>query len=106
MDIQHWLATLPQRLRTEASKDLTAVFQFQVDDWAAWVAINNTHASGETGYHESPDVTLTASLETFKALGKGRLSGMTAVMQGKLKVKGSLPLASRLPELFTLNELE
>lgn len=106
MDIQHWLATLAQRLNQENASDLQAVFQFQVDDWAAWVAIKNNDAIGETGYHEAPDVSLTASLATFKALGRGKLSGMSAVMQGKLKVKGSLALASRLPELFNLNELD
>lgn len=103
MDIQAWLGDLPNRLQPQAAEGVNAVFQFQVDDWAAWVQIHNGQAMGETGYHEQPDVTLTASLETFKALGKGKLTGMTAVMRGKLGVKGSIALASRLPELFYLD---
>lgn len=102
MDIEHWLRALPQHLRQDAARDVEAVFQFEVDDWAAWVQINKGTALGETGYHEAPDVTLCASLDTFKALGKGKLTGMSAVMRGKLKVKGSLPLASQLPDLFSL----
>ncbi|WP_128253539.1 SCP2 sterol-binding domain-containing protein [Falsirhodobacter deserti] len=42
------------------------------------------------------DVTLTASVEDFRALLEGRLKPASAFMSGRLKVDGSMPAAMKL----------
>lgn len=42
------------------------------------------------------DVTLTASVEDFRALLEGRLKPASAFMTGRLKVDGSMPMAMKL----------
>jgi len=42
------------------------------------------------------DVTLTATVEDFRALLEGRLKPTTAFMTGRLKVDGSMPMAMKL----------
>ena len=49
---------------------------------------------------EEADVTLTASVETFRALLDGRLSPTIAFMQGRLMVQGNMGLAMRLSSMM------
>jgi putative sterol carrier protein len=45
---------------------------------------------------DRPDVTLTASADTFQAIHEGRLNPMAAYMSGKLKIDGSIGAAMKL----------
>jgi len=45
---------------------------------------------------DRPDVTLTASADTFQAIHEGRLNPMSAYMSGKLKIDGSIGAAMKL----------
>ena len=45
---------------------------------------------------DRPDVTLTASTETFRAILEGRLNPMSAYMSGRLRLDGSVGAAMKL----------
>jgi len=55
---------------------------------------------GESG-HENPDSTLTATMDDFQALLAKKMSVPAAVIKGKLKIKGSMAVATRL-QLLTM----
>ncbi|MDB6452104.1 SCP2 sterol-binding domain-containing protein [Falsirhodobacter sp. 20TX0035] len=58
-----------------------------------------TILADRTGVREGDgeaDVTLTATVEDFRALLEGRLKPATAFMTGRLKVDGSMPMAMKL----------
>lgn len=46
------------------------------------------------------DTTIKVSWEDFQALANGQLDGMTAFMQGKLKVEGDMSAAMQLQGVF------
>lgn len=57
----------------------------------------------ESGVHADDgeaDVTLTASVKTFKGLMEGNVNPATAFMTGRLKVKGDMGMAMKLAGLL------
>ena len=54
-------------------------------------------AAGQASEEDGPaDTTIKISWEDFEAMGEGKLDGMTAFMQGKLKVEGDMSNAMQL----------
>lgn len=49
---------------------------------------------------EDPTLTLTADADDWLAIENGNLNPMMAMMQGKLKLKGSVPFATKFMGLF------
>ncbi|HWW11098.1 MAG TPA: SCP2 sterol-binding domain-containing protein [Brevundimonas sp.] len=46
------------------------------------------------------DATVTMSWDDFMAMSEGKLDGMMAFMQGKLKITGDMMIAQKLPALL------
>lgn len=57
--------------------------------------------AGVRAADEEADVTLTASLETFKAIFEGDMNPTAAFMTGKLKLDGSMGLAMKLGSVLS-----
>ena len=57
-------------------------------------------ANGARAADEDADVTLTADVDTFKAILDGELNPTTAFMTGKLSVDGDMGAAMRLATVF------
>ncbi|MCL4692852.1 MAG: SCP2 sterol-binding domain-containing protein, partial [Candidatus Hydrogenedentes bacterium] len=51
---------------------------------------------------ENPSITLTASDEDWMKIVSGQLSGQTAFLTGKLKIKGDVSLAMKLQSVFAV----
>jgi len=47
------------------------------------------------------DCTITTSIETIDGIRKGDINAMSAVMTGKVKIKGDMSLAMKLPTLIS-----
>ena len=62
--------------------------------------IKNQELTIEEGQHEDPTVTVTASAEDWLKVNNGEVNPMGLLMQGKLKVKGSLPMATKFQSMF------
>jgi putative sterol carrier protein len=56
--------------------------------------------SGLEGKAASPRLTVTTSLADINAIAEGKLDGMAAFMQGKIKLDGDVGLAMRMVSLF------
>jgi len=57
-------------------------------------------ASGARAGDEDADVTMTASLETFRAIFEGDMNPTLAFMSGKLKIDGSMGKAMALASVL------
>lgn len=53
-----------------------------------------------TNEDKPADCTITTSIETLDGIRKGNINPMTAMMMGKVKVKGDMGLAMKLSSLF------
>lgn len=52
------------------------------------------------GEHDSPTVTVTATATDWLKVNNGESNPMTLMMMGKLKVSGSLPVATKFQSMF------
>jgi len=62
--------------------------------------IRDQQLTVEEGPHEDPTVTVTVPAEAWLRVNNGEVSAMALMMQGKLKVKGSLPMATTFQSMF------
>lgn len=53
-----------------------------------------------TNEDKAADCTITTSIETLDGIRKGDINAMSAVMTGKVKIKGDMGLAMKLPSLI------
>ncbi|TXB61747.1 SCP2 sterol-binding domain-containing protein [Phaeodactylibacter luteus] len=53
-----------------------------------------------TNEDKEADCTIITSLETLDGIRKGDINAMSAVMTGKVKIKGDMGLAMKLPSLI------
>lgn len=82
---------------------MNAVFQFVIngEGGGQWYAkIENGQTEVAAGSQENPSITLTAEAADWLDIISGKLNGQTAFLTGKLKIKGDMGLAMKLPSLF------
>ncbi len=69
----------------------------------AWfVTIKDRQCSLHEGTAPVPRLTITAASADFMNIFSGKLDGMQAFMQGKLKISGDMGLALKLMSLFKM----
>ena len=86
---------------------MTATYQFDItgDGGGTWHAvIADGSATVSEGPAENPSITLTATDENWLNIVTGKLSGQTAFLTGKLKIKGDMSLAMKLQSVFALGK--
>jgi putative sterol carrier protein len=54
----------------------------------------------EEGEHDDPTVAVTTSADDWLKINNGQTNAMALMMQGKLKVSGSLPMATKFQSMF------
>ncbi|PAP79742.1 hypothetical protein B1759_15645 [Rubrivirga sp. SAORIC476] len=103
-DFDAVLASYPDRFNSEkaSSMDDKVYMQLTGDD-ARDVTLYVHHGEldildGEVP--EDPTLRLTAKTEDWVAIENGDLNPMMAMMQGKVKMKGSVPFATKFMGLF------
>ncbi len=84
------------------STNATIVFDLSGDGGGKWwVRVKDGKAdSGKGDPPEEPKLTLMASVPDWVNIMTGKLDGTAAFMQGKLKTKGDLGLAMKMPAMF------
>jgi putative sterol carrier protein len=96
---------MPSAFLPEQANGLSAVVQFLIGgdgggDWVVRVA--NKRCDVSPGKTPTAQVTISADASLLPDLLTGRQNGMTAFMQGKLRIQGDVLLAQRLLGLFAL----
>ena len=82
-----------------------AVIQYHLtgEDAGDWiVTIHDGKCSVQEGVAENPKMSLTADAHEFRDILLGKINGMNAFMQGKLKLSGDLNLAMKLTTFFKM----
>ena len=88
-----------------AAAGLDAIIQFNIegDEGGDWYAtIKDQTCTVYVGVYDNPTLSLRMSDKNWIALCKGDLNAVIAFMSGKLKAKGDLMLAQRMPKLFSI----
>ena len=103
MTVGELFEALATRFKSEAAAGLNRTLQWNITDvepgvWA--FEINDGQGRLVPGGVTNPDTTFTTSSETWVAIAEGRQDAMRAFMTGKLKVKGDMMLAMKVPNLF------
>lgn len=65
-----------------------------------YMTIQNQQFDITEGEHDDPSVSVTTSAADWLAVNNGAANPMMLMMQGKLKLKGSLPMATKFQSLF------
>jgi putative sterol carrier protein len=90
---------LPAALKPEAARGADCTIQFNLSQ-PMYAVIKDGACVVADGTTPSSTVAVTMADEDFVELMLGRLDRVSAFMMGRLKVKGDLLLAQRLPDLF------
>ncbi|MFH1349846.1 MAG: SCP2 sterol-binding domain-containing protein [Pseudomonadota bacterium] len=104
-DVKETFDKMPEVFNPNAAKGVDAVFQLEITGEGAgkWsITVKEGACQIKEGSHESPNVTLTMSGETWLGIVNRQLNGMQAFMSGKLKASGDIMLAQRIEQLFPL----
>lgn len=105
LTIKDVMERMPGAFVPEKAQGVDAVIQFHFtgeaeSHWAATIKDGAcTVAEGETS---TPTLSLTADAQDYLDMVTGRMDGMKAFMQGKLKLKGDLNLAMKMLGFFKL----
>jgi putative sterol carrier protein len=104
--IDQLMHRMPKAFMPDRAEGVNAVIQYhltgeEAGDWV--VRIQDGQCTVEQGVAENPNMTMTADSQDYKDVIVGKINGMTAFMQGKLKLAGDLNLAMKLPNYFKMN---
>ena len=103
--VKEIFAKMPEVFDRHAAAGLNAVIQFNIegDDGGDWyVVITDQTCTVSEGIHDNPTLSLRLTDKHWMALCKGELNAVFAFMSGKLKAKGDILLAQRMPKLFSI----
>ena len=81
-----------------ADADFAGSVKFEVEDEGAILV-----AGGEVGIDagdSDPDVTISASLDTFREIFDGALSPTAAYMTGRMRIDGDMGMAMKLSQIL------
>ncbi len=105
MTVVETIEKLKENFNPAAAAGLNKTIQLDIigaeaGSWA--VKIANQTCEVIKGGVEKPDLTLIMKDQDWLALTQRKLDPMSAFMSGKLKTKGDMMLATRIPNLFRL----
>ncbi|AEK61042.1 SCP2 sterol-binding domain-containing protein [Collimonas fungivorans] len=104
MTVNDIIKLMPSGLNSVAAADMKSSIQFDIAK-PMYLLIDHGTCTAHEGVVDAPDVALTMADEDLKAMLKGELNGAMAFMSGKLKLKGDLMLAQRIPSLFDASKI-
>ena len=106
LSIQDIMDKMPGAFLPEKAEGLDVVIQFHMtgDQSGDWLArIKDGACTVEKGTADEPTLALTADGLDYIDVVTGKLDGMQAFMQGKLKLKGDMNLAMKMTNFFNLS---
>ena len=105
LTIKDFLTGMPQAFLPEKAIGVDAVIQLKftgadASDW--FVTIKDGKCAVTEGTAPVAKLTLTADSGDFVKIFTGKLDGMQAFMQGKLRLTGDMSLAMKMMSLFKI----
>lgn len=104
--IEKLMSRMPKAFIPENAIGVDAIIQYhltgeEAGDWI--ISIKDGLCAVEPGVSENPKMTLSADSQDYKDVILGKVNGMNAFMEGKLRLAGDLNLAMKLTNFFKLN---
>ncbi len=103
--VQQLIRNHEKAFMPEKAVGVDAVIQYHLtgEDAGDWIVnIHEGKCTVQEGVAENPKMTLTADAHEFRDILLGKINGMNAFMQGKLKLAGDLNLAMKLTTFFKM----
>jgi len=98
--VREFFETLPGRIPPEKAAGVSNSYLFEIKDAGTWlVAVDDGKVDVTEGDGEA-DVTFAMSEEVFRKLVAGQQNPATAVMTGKIKIRGDMGAATKLKTLL------
>ena len=97
------VASYPGRFRADKAEGVDSVVQMHLSGEGGGDYILHVHDQRvdiSEGTHPDPTLTLRAAAADWLAVENGHLNPMMAMMQGKVKLRGSVPFATKFMTLF------
>jgi putative sterol carrier protein len=103
--VRKLMERMPKAFIPEKAEGANVVIQYhltgeEAGDWI--ITIQDGQCTVAEGIAEKPNMTLTADSDDYKDVITGKVNGMTAFMQGKVKLAGDLNLAMKFANWFKL----
>ncbi|TWH56872.1 putative sterol carrier protein [Desulfitobacterium sp. LBE] len=89
--------------KAELTSSINGVYQydFSASDHGVWIiTFENGKAVYTEGETQNPVVTIKAKFDTFVDFYQGKLNAMSAVMTGKIKIKGNMSAAMKMQQFL------
>jgi len=102
--VQEVFNAMPSRFLPDQAGDMRATIQFDLsgEGGGQWyVTIADRALDVHTGLAQAASLTLTTSTTDYLSIINGELKPMAAFMQGKVRVKGEMPLLMKMQSLFS-----
>ncbi|CAM3239044.1 SCP2 sterol-binding domain-containing protein [Rhodothermus bifroesti] len=99
------IASYKERFLPDQAAGIEGVVQLNLTGeggGAYYLVVKNGTLEIHEGTHENPTVTVTTSAENWLKLNNGEANPMALMMMGKLKVSGSLPMATKFQSMFRM----
>lgn len=101
--IDEVIASYPERFQPSAAEGVDGIVQLNLTGEGGghyYMVIQDQTLDIEEGEHPDPTVGVTTSAEDWLKINNGQTNAMALLMQGKLKISGSLPMATKFQSLF------
>jgi putative sterol carrier protein len=100
-DVQEYFDTLDKRFMPDGAKGVSATYQFNLDPAGTWhVNVEDGSFTVHQGEAEKATTTFIMKGDDYVAMVNGDLNGQMAFMTGKMKIKGAIPMAMKLKQIF------
>jgi putative sterol carrier protein len=103
--VQQLIENHEKAFQPEKAVGVDAVIQYHLtgEEGGDWIiTIKDGACKVATGVAQNPKMSLTADAHEFRDVLLGKIDGMAAFMQGKLKLSGDLNLAMKLTSFFKM----
>lgn len=98
------IGQMPDVFLPDQAKGLDMTVQFMIQA-PMYAVIANGRCHVHDGYADAPDLTVNTSDADLVKLMYGELNGVMAYMSGRLRVRGDLINARKLPNVFDFKHL-
>lgn len=101
--ISELLDLYPEYFKPEEAAGVDGVVQLDLDGEDGgqyYLVIEDQTLDIHAGTHDDPTVTIRTTTERWLEINRGEASPMTMMMMGKLKIDGSLSMATKFQSMF------
>lgn len=105
MTIQDLFDEYQKRFQPDRAEGVDGIIQLHLtgdDGGDYYLTVKDKQLHIDEGTHDDPTTRVTASAQDWIDLSRGKANPMALMMKQRLKVKGSIPMATKFQSLFRM----